>query len=106
MTKKSMKPELLSLTQLASRLRVDRGTLSRKLADLPHVAGERGARLYPLAEAGHSEATIAELMGHSSPRTTRRYTHGTEAAKRAAVEAARPRTGAMGRPAGVLIMRG
>jgi integrase len=49
--------------------------------DLRHTFGTR------LAEAGHSEATIAELMGHSDPKTTRRYTHGTERAKRAAVEA-------------------
>ena len=48
---------------------------------LRHTFGAR------LAEAGHSEATIAELMGHSDPKTTRRYTHGTERAKRAAVEA-------------------
>jgi integrase len=53
--------------------------------DLRHTFGTR------LAEAGHSEATIAELMGHSDPKTTRRYTHGTERAKREAVEATRPR---------------
>jgi integrase len=53
--------------------------------DLRHTFGTR------LAEAGHSEATIAELMGHSEPKTTRRYTHGTERAKRAAVEAASTR---------------
>lgn len=53
--------------------------------DLRHTFGTR------MAEAGHSEATISELMGHSDPKTTRRYTHGTEAAKRAAVEATRPR---------------
>ena len=50
--------------------------------DLRHTFGTR------LAEAGHSEATIAELMGHSNPKTTRRYTHATNRAKRAAVEAA------------------
>ena len=50
--------------------------------DLRHTFGTR------LAEAGHSEATIAELMGHTDPKTTRRYTHGTERAKRSAVEAA------------------
>ncbi|HEX7957963.1 MAG TPA: hypothetical protein VF508_13520 [Pyrinomonadaceae bacterium] len=33
------------------------------------------------------EATIAELTGHAEPKTTRRYTRGTERAKRAAVEA-------------------
>jgi integrase len=49
--------------------------------DLRHTFGTR------LAEAGHSEATIAELMGHIDPKTTRRYTHGTERAKRAVVEA-------------------
>jgi integrase len=51
--------------------------------DLRHTFGTR------LAEAGFSEATIAELMGHSDPQTTRRYTHGTDRAKRAAVEAVR-----------------
>jgi hypothetical protein len=40
-----------------------------------------------------SEATIAELMGHTSESTTRRYTHGTEQAKRMAVEAASMRAG-------------
>lgn len=49
--------------------------------DLRHTFGTR------LAEAGFSEAVIAELMGHSDPSTTRRYTHGTERGKRAAVEA-------------------
>ena len=53
--------------------------------DLRHTFGTR------LAEAGCSEVTIAELMGHTDPTTTRRYTHGTDRAKRAAVEAARPR---------------
>jgi hypothetical protein len=32
-----------------------------------------------------SEATIAELMGHSDPQTTRRYTNATDRAKRAAI---------------------
>lgn len=45
-----------------------------------------------MAEAGDGDAPISELMGHSDRKTTRRYTQGTEAAKRAAVEAARPRT--------------
>ena len=49
--------------------------------DLRHTFGTR------LAEAGCSEATIAELMGHSDPQTTRRYTQATDRAKRAAVEA-------------------
>ena len=51
--------------------------------DLRHTFGTR------LAEAGFSEATIAELMGHADAATTRRYTHGTDRAKRAAVEAVR-----------------
>ncbi|HEX8137574.1 MAG TPA: site-specific integrase [Pyrinomonadaceae bacterium] len=55
--------------------------------DLRHTFGTR------LGDAGFSEAVIAELMGHSSVSTTRRYTHGTERAKRAAVEAARMRPG-------------
>ena len=55
--------------------------------DLRHTFGTR------LGEAGFSEAVIAELMGHTSVSTTRRYTHGTERAKRAAVEAARAGSG-------------
>jgi len=51
--------------------------------DLRHTFGTR------LAEAGFSEATIADLMGHSDPQTTRRYTHATNRAKRAAVETVR-----------------
>ncbi len=53
--------------------------------DLRHTFGTR------LAEAGCSEATIANLMGHSDPQTTRRYTHATDRAKRAALEAVRLR---------------
>lgn len=49
--------------------------------DLRHTFGTR------LAETGCSEATIAGMMGHSDPGTTRRYTHATERAKHAAVEA-------------------
>ncbi|MFL6228925.1 MAG: tyrosine-type recombinase/integrase [Pyrinomonadaceae bacterium] len=59
----------------------DAGIEGLRWHDLRHTFGTR------LAEAGHSEATIAELMGHSNPKTTRRYTHGTERAKRMAVEA-------------------
>jgi integrase len=54
--------------------------------DLRHTFGTR------LAEAGCSEATIADLMGHTDPQTTRRYTHATDRAKRAAVEAVRLRS--------------
>ena len=51
--------------------------------ELRHTFGTR------LAEAGFSEATIADLMGHADPQITRRYTHATDRAKRAAVEAVR-----------------
>ena len=51
--------------------------------DLRHTFGTR------LAEAGCREATIADLMGHSDPQTTRRYTHATDRTKRAAVEVVR-----------------
>ena len=51
--------------------------------DLRHTFGTR------LGEAGFSEATIAELKSRSDAKTTRRYTHGTDRAKRAAVEAVR-----------------
>jgi integrase len=47
--------------------------------DLRYTFGTR------LAEAGCSEPTIAGLMGHSDPQTTRRYTNATDRAKRAAV---------------------
>lgn len=50
MTEKAGKSDLLSLTQLASKLHINRGTLSRKLSGLDHVAGPKGARLYPVAE--------------------------------------------------------
>ena len=50
MPKKAGKNELLSLTQLAARLRVNRSTLSRKLSGLKFVSGPKGARLYPLSE--------------------------------------------------------
>ena len=63
----------------------DAGIKGLRWHDLRHTFGTRRA------EAGHSEATIAELMGHTDPKTTRRYTHGTERAKRAAVEAASSR---------------
>ena len=55
--------------------------------DLRHTFGT------PQGEAGFSEAVIAELIGHTSIETMRRYTHGTEQAKRAAVEVARPHVG-------------
>lgn len=50
--------------------------------DLRHTFGTR------LAEDGWSESTIAELMGHSNPNTTRRYTHATDWGKQNAVAAA------------------
>jgi integrase len=60
----------------------DAGLAHLRWHDLRHTFGTR------LAEAGVSEAVIAELMGHTDPKTTRRYTHGTERGKREAVEAA------------------
>jgi len=64
------------------------GITNLRWHDLRHTFGTR------LAEAGWGEATIADLMGHTDAATTRRYTHGTEQAKRAAVEATRPRASA------------
>lgn len=55
--------------------------------DLRHTFGTR------VAEDGWSESTIAGLMGHSNPNTTRRYTHATDDAKRQAVEATSVRAG-------------
>ena len=51
--------------------------------DLRHTFGTR------LGDAGCSESTIAQLMGHASVEMAYRYTHATEGGKRAAVEAAR-----------------
>ena len=83
--------ELALLSRIFTRARPfasacrEAGIRDLRWHDLRHTLGTR------LAEAGHSEATLAELMGHSEPKTTRRYTHGTERAKRAAVEAASTR---------------
>ena len=62
------------------------GIIDLRWHDLRHTFGTR------LAEAGCSEATIAQLMGHTDPKTTRHYTHGTDRAKREAVEAVRLKT--------------
>lgn len=61
----------------------DAGILGLHWHDLRHTFGTR------MAEAGYSEATIAQLMGHCDTKNTRRYTHATDKAKRAAVEAVR-----------------
>lgn len=50
MTKNASKDGLLSLTQLAAKLHVNRNTLSRKLTGLKHTPGPKGARLYRLSE--------------------------------------------------------
>jgi hypothetical protein len=50
MAQKASKNDLFSLTQLAAKLHINRGTLSRKLSGLKFVSGTKGARLYPLAE--------------------------------------------------------
>jgi integrase len=47
--------------------------------DLRHTFGTR------LADAGVDIVKIAELMGHQSILTTRRYTHATDEGKRAAI---------------------
>jgi integrase len=47
--------------------------------DLRHTFGTR------LADAGVDIVKIAELMGHQSIQTTRRYTHATDEGKRAAI---------------------
>jgi integrase/recombinase XerD len=47
--------------------------------DLRHTFGTR------LADAGVDIVKIAELMGHLSIQTTRRYTHATDEGKRAAI---------------------
>src|SRR5258708_40149053 len=47
--------------------------------DLRHTFGTH------LADAGVDIVKIAELMGHQSIQTTRRYTHATDEGKRAAI---------------------
>jgi integrase len=47
--------------------------------DLRHTFGTR------LADAGVDIVKIAELMGHQSILTTRRYTHATDEGKRSAI---------------------
>lgn len=63
------------------------GIVGLRWHDLRHTFGTR------VAESGCSEATIADMMGHSDPATTRRYTHATDRAKQAAVEAVSERDG-------------
>jgi integrase len=55
------------------------GILNLTFHDLRHTFGTR------LADAGVDIVKIAELMGHQSILTTRRYTHATEEGKRAAI---------------------
>ena len=49
--------------------------------DLRHTTGTR------LADAGTDTFAIAEVLGHRTLQTTKRYTHATELRKRRAVEA-------------------
>jgi integrase len=56
-----------------------RGVLNLTFHDLRHTFGTR------LADAGVDIVKIAELMGHQSILTTRRYTHATDEGKRAAI---------------------
>jgi integrase len=55
------------------------GNLNLTFHDLRHTFGTR------LADLGVDIVKIAELMGHQSIQTTRRYTHATEEGKRAAI---------------------
>jgi integrase len=57
----------------------DAGVLDLNFHDLRHTFGTR------LADAGVDIVKIAELMGHQSILTTRRYTHATDEGKRAAI---------------------
>jgi integrase len=57
----------------------DAGVLDLNFHDLRHTFGTR------LAHAGVDIVKIAELMGHQSILTTRRYTHATAEGKRAAI---------------------
>ena len=57
----------------------DAGVLNLTFHDLRHTFGTR------LADAGVEIVKIAELMGHQSILTTRRYTHATDQGKRAAI---------------------
>jgi integrase len=47
--------------------------------DLRHTTATR------LTEAGEHPVVVMEIMGHSDPKTTKRYSHGTMSAKRAAL---------------------
>lgn len=60
------------------------GITDFRFHDLRHTFGTR------LGERNISPFTVAEVMGHADIKMTARYTHPTEEAKRAAVEAARP----------------
>jgi integrase len=56
------------------------GITSLRFHDLRHTAATR------LADAGINVIVLAELLGHSDIRTTKRYSHAMDEAMRAAVE--------------------
>jgi integrase len=58
----------------------DAGFVDLRFHDLRHTTGTR------LADAGSDAFAIAEVLGHLSLQTTKRYTHATELRKRRAVE--------------------
>lgn len=70
----------LSIDRAFNKALEDAGIVDFRFHDLRHSAGTR------LADAGVSIVVIAEILGHSSLTTTKRYTHATDTAKREAME--------------------
>ena len=78
---KTKTPTMVIKTAFKAACR-DAGITGLVWHDLRATLGNR------LGEAGFDAFTIAELMGHTDVRTTRRYVRATEWTKRQAVEAA------------------
>lgn len=84
-TKNTVKKDLrrenpLSIDRAFKNALKDAGIKDFRFHDLRHSAGTR------LADAGVPMIVIADILGHSDLRTTKRYTHATDPARREAMK--------------------
>ena len=71
---------LIDIKHKFDEARTAAGIKDFRFHDLRHTAATR------LADAGVNVVVIAEILGHSDIRTTKRYSHAMEEAKREAME--------------------
>lgn len=71
---------MIDLKRRFNEARTSSGIANLRFHDLRHTFATR------MANAGVDIFTLAELLGHSDIRITKRYAHGTEETKRQAVE--------------------